>query len=141
MVPFIQPVVSRATAVFRSTAARSAHHAGGRRGKERAASLRAEQRLAAGGPIGVGTVITGRPLHRPRRTDFPYRVLALRQTANITDEEGCTTRAGGIKRWISRCIRSHFTVPFWLRRDNAWCQWRLTSSRNRLMAPLLPGMP
>ena len=26
-----------------------AHHAGGRRGKERAASLRAEQRLAAGG--------------------------------------------------------------------------------------------
>src|ERR1700738_2805296 len=33
-------------------AARSAHHAGGRRGKERAASLRAEQRLAAGGPQG-----------------------------------------------------------------------------------------
>ena len=29
----------------------------------------------------------------------------------------------------------------WLRRDNAWCQWRLTSSRNRLMAHLLPGMP
>jgi Rhodopirellula transposase DDE domain len=29
-------------------------------------------------------------------------------------------------RWIKRCMRSHLTRPFWLRRDSARCQWRLT---------------
>jgi hypothetical protein len=28
--------------------------------------------------IGVGTVIAGRPLHGSRRTELPYRALALR---------------------------------------------------------------
>src|SRR5438128_8491512 len=62
-------------------------------------------------------------------------------TPNSTHDDGCTMRAGGSQRSISRCIRSHLTRPFWLRRDNAWCQWRLTSSRNRLMARQLPGDP
>ncbi len=39
----------RAYQVAGTCASPKAHHAGGRRGKERAASLRAQQRLAAGG--------------------------------------------------------------------------------------------
>jgi hypothetical protein len=42
-------------------------------------------------------------------------------TANITHDEGCTTRARGSQRSIRRYIRSHFTRPF------------LAASRQRLV--------
>src|SRR5438132_2104555 len=51
-VPFVQSWSARLRLFATPSAARSAHHAGARRGTERGASLRAEQRLAAGGPQG-----------------------------------------------------------------------------------------